>query len=268
MASRSARLRACTSGAVDFRHGPQPAERRAHAAGSARLLHQAVEIFFHLAVALKIGVDVALRLGSAGARAPRQAKRAEPVNHAVVDGLRHAAVLVVLEPGRHAEYFLRRAGVNVLVARKSFDQQRVLGKMGKHAQLNLRIVGGDHLAAGIGDKSRADPQSELIANGNVLKVGIGGREPPGARHGLVEGRVQAAASRLNKFRQRIDVSGLQLGACAVFDDSARQVVLFGERFQHRGVGGILPALLQALAARQLELFKQNFAKLLGGIDVK
>ena len=131
--------------------------------------------------------------------------------------------------GRHAKDFQRRARVNVLVARESFDQQRVLGKMGEHAQLNLRIVGGDQLAAGIGDKGRADAQSELIANGNVLQVGIGGGEPPGARHGLVERSVQAAGFRLDEFGQRVNVSGFQLGARAVFDDLARQIVLFGER---------------------------------------
>ncbi len=140
--------------------------------------------------------------------------------------------------------------------------------MREHAQLNLRVVRGDQPPAGLGDERRADAQAELVTDGNILQVGIGRGKPAGARHGLVETGVQAAGFRMDELGQRINVSGLELGARAVLDDLARQVVLLGERFEHRGFRGILAALLQALAAGELEFLKQDFAELLGRVDVE
>ena len=172
--------------------GRRRPNKRAHAPGPARLLHAPVEKLLDLPVAAKVSVNILLRLGLAGARAARQAERTQAVNHAVIDGLGHAPVLVRLQPGRHAENFLRRARVDVLIARKGFDQPRVLGHMGEHPQLDLRIVGGDQLPAGLRDERRANPQAEFIADGNVLEIRIRGRKPARARHRLIEAGVQAA----------------------------------------------------------------------------
>ena len=51
-------------------------------------------------------------------------------------------MLVGLKTRRNAENFLRRARVDILVARKSFDQQRVFGHVRQDPKLDLRVVGG------------------------------------------------------------------------------------------------------------------------------
>jgi len=45
-------------------------------------------------------------------------------------------------------------------------------------------------------------------------------------------------------------------------------VLLGQRLEHRGDRGILAALFEPFATRQLQPLKQDFAELLGRVDVE
>ena len=80
--------------------------------------------------------------------------------------------------------------------------------------------------------------------------------------------MQATRLEVDELRKRVKVGRFQLGPGAVVDDFPGQFVLFGQRFQNRRVGRVLPALLQPLAAGQLQLVEENLAELFRRINVE
>jgi len=76
--------------------------------------------------------------------------------------------------------------VNVLAARESLDQYQIVGQVGEHAELHLRIVSRDQATAGVSNECRADAQPEFVADGNVLEVRVGRGKASGARHGWLK----------------------------------------------------------------------------------
>ena len=192
----------------------------------------------------------------------------EAVDDAEVDGLGAAAVLGVDFAGGHAEDLRGGEGVDVVAAAVGLDQQRVGGEVGEQAQLDLRVVGGEQQVAGLGDEGGANLAAQLGADGDVLQVGIDGREASGGRAGHVEGGVQAAGARVEQRGQRVDVSRFELGELAVLEHQARDVVLGGEAFEHIDGGGDGLALAVLHGLGQVELVEEHVAELLGRVDVE
>ncbi len=89
-----------------------------------------------------------------------------------------------------------------------------------HAQLDLRVIGGDEHRAFIGDEGFADLASHLRADRDVLQVRIGRGETPRRRHGLIERGVDAAVGA-DDLRQRVDVGSLQFVQLAMLQDELR-----------------------------------------------
>ena len=91
----------------------------------------------------EVGVDELLRRLLRHADVLGQRERRLAVEQRVVDDLRAAPQLVRIEAAVLAEHLERRAIVNVLAAGKGGDQRLVAGQVREHAQLDLRVVGGD-----------------------------------------------------------------------------------------------------------------------------
>ena len=81
---------------------------------------------------------------------------------------------------------LRKASIIVLI----------FAEVCHDAQLYLRVVGREELAAGVGDERLADFLSVFVADGDVLQVGIAGAEASGSGYRLVEGGVYAVRTWL------------------------------------------------------------------------
>ena len=71
------------------------------------------------------------------------------------------------------------------------DERLVARQVREHAQLDLRVVGGDQHVPAVGDERAPDLPAELGANRNVLQVGIAAAQPAGRRDRLVEAGVHA-----------------------------------------------------------------------------
>src|SRR5579864_5846039 len=195
---------------IDFWNGTDAAEHRARDAGLAGFGDLAFEIFFNAAVTVEIGGDEFRGFFLVNLQILRQAEGGESIDDAKVDDFGGAAMLGRLGKGRDVENFLRRARVNVLGAAKSFDENRVLGKMREDAQLDLGVIGREENVAGFGDEGGANFASEFGANGNVLKIGIRGAEAAGGGACLVDLRVQTARVRRDKLVKRVGIGGIQL----------------------------------------------------------
>ena len=127
-----------------------------------------VEKFFDAAIALEICRDKFGSFLCVDAELLREAEGREAVNHAEIDDFGDAAVLGCLRKRRDAKHFLRRAGMNVFAATKSFDEHGILGEMRENAQFDLRIIGGKQQIPGSGGESGADFAPELGADRDVL----------------------------------------------------------------------------------------------------
>ena len=121
-----------------------------------------------------------------------------------------AAQLVRLEAAVGAEHLQRRAVVDVLAGAERLDQRLFAGQVREHAQLDLRVVGGDQHVARRGDERAPDLAAELGADRDVLQVRVGAAQAPGGGDGLVEAGVHAAGLGMHQQRQRVDVGALQL----------------------------------------------------------
>ena len=83
---------------------------------------------------------------------------------------------------RHAEDLGGDELVNVAVLGERGLQGLVAAEVGEHAELDLRVVGGEQHVVGVaGHEGRADLPAELGADGDVLQVRVARREPAGDR---------------------------------------------------------------------------------------
>src|SRR5262249_14906512 len=196
--------------AVDVRNRTHTAKQRSYTLLAARLFQHAVNELAHSVVLFKISVNEFFGFALFNSQLLRQPEGREAVDNAEVHRLGAAAVFGVQQHGRHAKDLRGGERVNVVAAAEGFHQQRIVRKMRQQAQFNLGIIGGEQYAAGFCDESSADLPAQFGANGNVLQVGIGGREPSRCGACLVEGGVQPVRTAVQQQRQGVHVSALQL----------------------------------------------------------
>ena len=157
--------------------------------------------------------------------------------------------------------------MHVGAGRERGAQRRVAGDVGHDAQLDLRVVGGHQRAPRRGDEGAPHAPALLGADRDVLQVGVGGGQPPGGGAGLVEGGVQAPGVGVQHLRQLAQVGGQQLGALAVLQNHARQLVLLGQLLEHvlGGGGGAGRRLAQR---REAALGEQHLLQVARGVQVE
>ena len=121
--------------------------------------------------------------------------------------------------------------------------------------------------AGRRNEGLADAAPLGRADGDVLQVRVGGRQPARGRHGLVVAGVDAPGGRVDLLGQLVGVGRLQLGQPAVVQDQARQFVLGGQFLEHVFCGRRL-ALGRLAQHRDLELLEQDLLQLFGRVEVE
>ena len=194
-----------------------------------------------------------------------QAVGLHAVGQAVGDHLRLGPLLDRDVAGLDAEHPRRRGGVDVLAGRERRDEARVLGQVGDAAQLDLVVVGDQQLAARRRHERPAERAAHLGAHRDVVQVGLVGRQPAGAGHGLVERGVDAPVGG-HLGQQPLAVGRAQLLDLAVAQQVLDDRVLARQLLERRGVGGV--AGLGLLLRRQAELVEQDRAQLRRGVDVE
>ena len=111
-------------------------------------------------------------------RLPGKPERGDAVDDAEVDRLAHAPLLRGDLAFLDAEDERRSLAVDVLALAESLQEDGVLGKGGEDRELDLRVVGADETHAGCGHEGGTDAPSLLLADGDVLEIGILAGEPP------------------------------------------------------------------------------------------
>ena len=73
------------------------------------------------------------------------------------------------------------------------------------AQLDLRVIRGHQQVARRRDERLADAPALRPADGDVLQVGVGGRQPAGLRHRLVIRSMNASGALIHQLGQLVGV---------------------------------------------------------------
>src|SRR6185437_698264 len=98
-------------------------------------------------------------------------------------------------------------------------KKRITAEVGKQPQLDLRVIRRQQLRARCGDESRPDLTPQFGFDGNVLQVGIEGRESSGRSCSGLERGVHARV-RVGLSWENVDVGGFELGEMPVFENEA------------------------------------------------
>ena len=106
--------------------------------------------------------------------------------------------------------------------------------MGKHDQLNLRIVRGKEDATFFRDKRGTDPPPLLGAHGNVLQIGVLAGKSARFRSGLGKRRMDPSGFLVDLQRKLVDIGILQFAQHPVMQDQGNFLIGFGQGFQHIG----------------------------------
>ena len=139
--------------------------------------------------------------------------------------------------------------------------------MGKQTQLNLRIVGIDEHVSFACRKQFTQFPALFRTNGDILQVGVGTGKSSRLRVALVVGRVHLAV--LNQRLKSFDISGNNFLYLAIAQNQTYDFMIVRVFFEFFRRGFITLRLLRLLCAcADFQLFKQNFSKLLGGVDVE
>ena len=153
--------------------------------------------------------------------------------------------------------------MDVLAAQEDLLQRGLVGDVGEHAQLDLRVVGRDQHVPGRGLEAAADLAPELGAHRDVLHVRVRRGEAARRRGGLHERRVDPRLG-VDHLRQHVEVRLGELVELAPALDLRHDRVLAADRLQHAGIGG--ESGLPATLARKAELLEQHRAELLRRAD--
>ena len=172
---------------------------------------------------------------------------------------------IVTSAGADAEHPRRRLGVDVAPGGERGDQARVLREVGDAAQLDLVVVGHQQLAARRRHERPPERAPQLGADGDVVQVGLVGRQPAGAGHRLVEGGVDAAVVG-HLGQQPVAVGRPQLLDLAVGQQVLDDRVLALQAFERGGVGRV--AGLGLLLRGEAQLVEEDLAHLRRRVDVE
>jgi len=106
--------------------------------------------------------------------------------------------------------------MNIQIGPEGFDHGTFIGHMGQDPQFDLRIVTGIHEVALRGDKGFADPTRFLIADTDVLQVGIIRRKPSRLGRGLTVNGMDLMIG-LDVFLESLGIGRIQFLIFTVFD---------------------------------------------------
>ena len=199
-------------------------------------------------------------------RIARQAKAADAVDDAEVDGLGRAAHLRGDLVHGHAMDLRGRAGMDVLPAPERVAHGGIAAHVRQHAQLDLAVIRVQQHVPLARHKGAADLAPLLGTDGDILQIGLQAGDTARDGGGLVKGGMHApvAAAQLG---QALDIGALQLGHPAVAKQRLDHGVIGRKPLQHLGGGGVTtPAFL--LRRGQAKLVKEHLAQLLGAVKIE
>ena len=145
------------------------------------------------------------------------------------------------------------------------DETGILRQVSDAPQLDLVVIGDEHLESLRGHERLAELPALVAAHRDVVEVRLVRREPPGARDGLVERRVDAPVGR-DLVQQALAIRGTKLLDLAVREQQLDDRMLIAKALERRCVGRVTG--LRLLLRREPELVEQHLTQLVRRVHVE
>ena len=252
-------------GGTQLRQGTAAAEQRFGVALLLRFGDGTFQIGGDAAVRLFVVFDILVRFLHRNADITGKGKCADTVDDAEIHRLGTGTHLGGDKRRRQVKDLGGGFGMDILPAAERFDHSGILGQSRQHPQLDLGIIRVHQQIPLLRFKEIAHPAARLGTDGDILHIGFGAADAPGARFGLVEHRTDAAV-RPDGLLQPRHIGGGKLFVLAVLQDLADDGMVRDQLLQYVGVGGI--AAFGLLFGGQPQSLKQYLRQLAGGIDVE
>ena len=141
--------------------------------------------------------------------------------------------------------------------------------MGHQPQFDLAVIGRKQQVIVVrGDERLADAAAHVVADGDVLQIGIRRRKASRGRHGLVERGVDAPRRAVDQLGQRLDIGRKQFLHAPVFEDQIDDPVFAGEQLEVVLVGAELLGLGHLGLLGNAHFPEKHLAQLARRVDVQ
>ena len=248
------RLALRSGGGRDIREGTDAAELGARVALRANVLDRLVHVGAQRREAGEVLVHDLLGDAHRDAETTAQSEGLHAVSESVGDGLGLFALLGEHVGRRTAKDRRGDRAVHVFVRGEGREQSGVLGEVRQDAQFDLVVVRDREFPPLARQEGVAQSTSFLGAHRDVVQVRSVRGESPGARHHLVERRVDATVG-LDRVDERGTVGSAQLLDLTVAKDERDDLVFVLDRFETRRVGRV--ARLNLLHRRESHLVEED-----------
>ena len=161
-------------------------------------LHRPLHIGGDAGIGGEVAVDILLGLGHADPDVLGEGVGGDAIDDAEVDRFGPASEGGGYLVEGNVEHLGGGHPVDIRPVIEAVDHIFVPGDVGEDSELNLGVVGVDQRPALPRHKELAHLRPQFGPDGDVLDVGLGAADPPGAGLGLVEGGVDAAV-RLHRL---------------------------------------------------------------------
>ena len=161
---------------------------------------------------------------------------------------------------RNMEHLRGSCRVDIHAGGKRLLHVLILRDMRQHTQLNLAVVGVDKHAAVLRHEHFSNFAPQFGTNRNILQVRFCRGKPPRRCDHVLERCVNSAVT-CNFLDQPIGVGRFQFRKRPIIQNRLDDRVPVFELFQYLGIRRV--AAFRLLDRRQLQLFKEDFAQLLG-----
>ena len=159
--------------------------------------------------------------------------------------------------------------MDVLAVLEGRDQRLVARKVGHQPQFDLAVIGRKQQVIVVrGDERLADAAAHVVADGDVLQIGIRRRKASRGRHGLVERGVDAPRRAVDQLGQRLDIGRKQFLHAPVFEDQIDDPVFAGEQLEVVLVGAELLGLGHLGLLGNAHFPEKHLAQLARRVDVQ
>ena len=184
---------------------------------AASLLDSLLHISFYVGERFEISVDNSRRLFTGYIEPLRQTESRYAVDDTEVCGLGFSSHIGGNLFDRHFEYTRSCSGVDILPRSEGGEHIAVAAKVCHYTQLYLRVVCREQDTARLGDECFAYLASVVVADGDILQVGIRRAESARRYYRLVERSVYLVCLRVDELGQSLDVGAEQFLESTMFE---------------------------------------------------
>ena len=220
-----------------------------------------LHVFLHLWVGGKVFVDEFLCFCSAHLHPFCESESGDAVDDAEIGGFCLSTLVGSDFLDRQFIHLGSRGAMDVVTFHEGFNHVGVAAQMCHDSKFDLRVVGREKLASWLWNECLAHFLSVLVADRDVLQIGIRRGEATCCRNSLIIRRVDMSCPWVNQFGKAVDVGGKKLLVATVIKDFLHDRMSASEVLEHVFGSDVLPRFCLLCLLHDFEFSEENFTHL-------